>query len=211
MTTRSDWETAVLKSGASKLSELEAPLSEGGPTYPLLGPDDEGAEESAESFPWRVRVVLNGTFDSEQLASLKDPNTEVVEAEDLREERLSSGLEGSRSGDEGRVRVDLKMLKNLTEIRKLRSEHPELRTWVLVSEGAAGEDPETLVGETIRQMTGVLAGCNVLEIRQGEGEPYGSVFSRVNVARLMNHESELCGIEDPIRGAGFFRQLAERL
>lgn len=210
MTTRSDWENSVLKSaGASSLSELEVPLGAES-TYPLLG-DDAGAAGALETFEWRVRLVIRDSFDQEQLSSLKDPGTDVVAWTEQSEQPLSSILQATRHQNEGRIRVDLQILKNLTQIRELRTSKPEIETWVLVSEGADNDDPETLVGETIRILTGILAGCRVLEIRQAEGESYHSLFSRLNVARLLQYESQLNRFSDPVEGAGFFAELAQRL
>ena len=212
MTTYSDWEKAVLKgSEGSPLSDLESSVEGSDATYPLLGSDKEASSQDIARFHWRVRVVAAEASNLDDLAFLRDSETDVIQAKELAEQPLSSSLQAHKDQDEGRVRVDLNLLKNITEIRRLMLQNPDLKTWVLVSDGQSGDDPEALVGETLRQLTGVLSGCQVLEIRQGVEESCQSVRTRVNVARLMAHESFLRDLPDPIAGAGFFQEFAERL
>jgi hypothetical protein len=211
VTTYSDWEGAVLKGPDARLSDLEAAVDGSKATYPLLGPDGEVSGLPLDSFDWRVRVVLTAPLDANEVAAMRDSDTDVIETEEIDEQPLSSSVTASRTGSEGRVTVDLNLLRNITEIRRLQEHYSDLKTWVLVSEGRPTDDPEALVGETIRQLTGVLSGCRVLEIRQGAGEAIQSVRARLNVARLMAHESHLRGLPDPIAGAGFFRELTDRI
>lgn len=198
-------------SDASRLSELESPVEGSRATYPLCTAEGEAEESPAEPFDWRVRVVVNENLSDQEKAALVDSETELTEVRNLDEAILPSLLEASRTAQEGRVAVDLRILRNIAEIRRLQVEHSDLKTWVLVSEAQPEADPEALVAETVRQLTGVLSGCRVLEIRQGVGESFKSLWSRLNVARLMAHESSLRGLPDPIRGAEFFEQLGQRL
>ena len=145
------------------------------------------------------------------MEALRDSLTEVRLGESVSEEPLQSGIEATRVGDEGRVRVDLSLLRNVAEIRKLRADHPDVKKWVLVTEESVESEPEKLVGETIRVLTGLLGGCGILEIRAAAGEPFSSVWSRHNVARLLAHESQLSEFPDPLAGAGLFRELQKRI
>jgi hypothetical protein len=212
LTTHSDWEKAVLKgSEDSQLSVLESPVEGSKTTYPLLGSELAPPGHDLARFDWRVRVVVNEPIDVQTMSDLADSEIEVLEAQELAELPLESSLQAFKTEVEGRVKVDLHLLKNITEIRRLKGQNPDLKDWALVCEGHSEEDPEALVGETLRLLTGVLSGCQVLEIRQGEGESLRSVKTRVNIARLMAHESSLQSLPDPIAGAGFFQELTERL
>lgn len=205
------WEKKVLKgSEAEKLSELEAPLLGTDSTYPMLGEDTQPAAV-VERFRWTTRIVLCEAFSEAQMEALRDPLTEVRLGESVSEMPLESAIEATRVGDEGRVRVDLSLLRNVAEIRKLRADHPGVEKWVLVTEESVESDPEKLVGETIRVLTGLLGGCGILEIRAGAGEPFSSVWSRHSVARLLAHESQLSEFPDPLAGAGLFRELQKRI
>ena len=206
-----NWAKKVLKgTEAENLSQMEAPLPGTDTTYPMLG-EDARCEAVVEQLSWTTRIVLAEAFSEAQMEALRDPLTEVRLSESVSEESLESAVRATRVGDEGRVRVDLSLLRNVAEIRKLRADYPDLKEWVLVTEESVDSDPEKLVGETIRILTGLLGGCGVLEIRAGEGEPFSSVWSRHNVARLLAHEAQLGEFPDPVAGAGLFRELQERL
>ena len=60
-------------------------------------------------------------------------------------------------------------------------------------------------------MTGVLAGCQIIEILQAEGESFHSLWARLNVTRIMALESDLQKLVDPTSGAGLFSELQARL
>ena len=206
-----NWEKRVLKgSEAGSLTELEAPLQGTDSTYPMLGEDTQPAA-AVEKLSWTTRIVLPEAFSEAQMDALRDSLTEVRLGESVSEEPLNSAIEATRVGDEGRVRVDLSLLRNVAEIRKLRADHPDLKKWALVTEESVESDPEKLVGETIRVLTGLLGGCGVLEIRVQKGEPFSSVWSRHNVARLLAHESQMSQFPDPLAGAGLFRELQKRI
>lgn len=174
------------------------------PDYPLVGRELEADGSPLATYRWRVRVVPDQPLSQEEAALLQDSLCEVAERAERTEELLEAGVSAARTSDEGRISVDLNLLRNVAEIRRLREKYPDISVWTLVSEGHDDEDPERLVGETIRLLTGVLAGCDVSEIRQGKSETFESVWSRVNVARLMAEESQLQELPDPITGAGLF-------
>ena len=205
------WKKKVLKgTEAENLSKLEAELPGTDATYPLLVPDSE-PNSLPGHLEWKTRIVLGQAFQEHQMEALRDAFTEVCLGEPADEEPLESCLQASRAGREGRVRVDLSLLKNVAEIRRLRAAHPQIETWVLVTEESVESDPEKLVGETIRVLTGVLGGCSLLEIRRAVDEPFSSIWSRNNVARLLAHESQLQELPDPVAGAGLFQELQRRL
>lgn len=205
------WEKKVLKgTEAENLSQLEAPLPGTDSTYPMLGEDSELVPE-VDRLTWSTRIVLSEAFSDEQMEALRDSTTEVRLDGSVSEEPLESAVRASRVGGEGRIRVDLSLLRNVAEIRKLRANHPDIKEWVLVTEESVESEPERLVGETIQVLTGLLGGCGTLEIRAQAGEPFSSVWSRQNVARLLAHESRLGEFPDPIAGAGLFRELQKRI
>ena len=199
MSSRSDWEALA---GADSL------IKDG---YPILGEEQALGEGTLPLRGWRVRVVLREPLDKERLTALSEGVAEVLVAPASGEsEPLPSSLSVRRAGGEARVEADLQMLRNVAEIRRLQTSHPDITTWVLVTNGAGEEDPETLVGETLRQLTGVLSGCQVIEIVQAAEESFSSVWHRVNVSRLLAHESELGQFPDPLAGAGLFAALSSQ-
>lgn len=208
VTERSDWERAIGDSREAKVQAVEA-------TYPLLG-DERPTEIALEPKSWRLVVIYRDDLSEDELTSLRDGVDHLArlceEGEEQGEgERLQSFLPGLLTEEGARFEVDLQMLRNIAEIRRLKGIHSGVREWTLVCRGQAGDDPEVLVGETLRQLTGVLAGCDCLEIVQGEGESFNSFWSRVNVARLMATESELAPAPDALSGSGFFAELGNRL
>lgn len=207
------WQETVLKSaGLSSLQELEAPLPGGDQTYPLLGGEESVSTDLREEFTWRVRVVLVDEPDSEYGKVFREAAQEVRVGTSLEVgEPLSSCLKVTRFEDTAEIQVDLLLLRNLAEIRRLKAAHPDVREWTLVSEGERDDDPERLVGETLRQVTGVVGGCRVIEIRQGEKESLHGVWERVCVAKLLATEADLFTLPDVLAGAGFFSTLAARL
>lgn len=210
------WKREVVGAGGGELQAHELSLGLRGSTYtyPLLGEEDvEGPERSQNSLSWRVRIVSAEDFEDSQLVALREFGTEIVSASSLEKEggSLASFLKVAKRGREAVIRVDLNMLKNISEIRRLKIAHPEIESWVLLTEGVAQDDPERLVGETLCQLTGLLAGCEILEIQHAAGESFQSVWGRLNVSRLLALESDLQDLPDPIVGAGFFKQLQDRL
>lgn len=206
MTSRADWEKML---GAAEEAEIQGVEA----TYPLLG-DERPEDVVGTPKRWRLAVVYRDEFSDHELTSLEDGVDRVVRMSSntkAQGDRLRSFLTAYAAESEGRVEVDLQMLRNIAEIRRLRSAYPELTEWTLVCPGEAGDDPEVLVGETLRQLTGVLAGCDCLEIVQGEGESFNALWGRINVARLMATEGELASAPDALSGSGFFAELEARL
>ncbi|HIB66320.1 MAG TPA: hypothetical protein EYO33_14695 [Phycisphaerales bacterium] len=199
MSLRSDWENLA---GADEL------VKDG---YPILGEEQAVGGESLSQKTWKVRVVLRESLDEERLTALSEGVAQVLVAPSSGEtESLKSCLRVRKEGSEARIEADLQMLRNMAEIQRLQTAHPEVATWVLVTNGSPENDPETLVGETLKQLTGVLAGCQVIEIVQAPGESFSSLWHRVNVSRLLSHESELGDFPDPLAGAGLFSALASQ-
>lgn len=188
----------------------EKPLPGTQATYPLLG-DERSDEPSTGERNWSVRLVLREEYSGEALQALSEDTQEVFTETPEVGEELPSVLRAEKAGAAARVWPDLNLLRNVAEIQRLKATNPQIDEWILVCPGEAGDDPEVLVGETIRQLTGVLAGFDVLEIRQGEGESFTSLWGRLNVARLMATEAELQSCSDPTSGAGLFAILRERL
>lgn len=181
-------------------------------TYPLLG--QEIPDQPARPQPvWKVRVVVREDFSPELREALSLGVDEVLDATAVPAggEPLKSVLEVNARQGQARVVADLALLRNVAEIRRLRAQHAHIDTWILMSEGQPGDDPEVLVGETLKQLAGVLGGCHIVEIRQGEGESFNALWGRLNVARLMATEGELDGIPDPVSGSGLFTELEARL
>lgn len=209
MTDFTTWNARVLReSGEEDLDRLEASVPGSHARYPLLGEERGGLEEPSQ-LQWTTRVVLERF--PEQGFEPPDQWLEVVAGKPLRGEHLESLLRVVRVDGEAFVTVDLHLLRNVAEIRRLRETHPDIECWVLVTEESVEADPEKLVGETIRLLTGVLSGCRRLEIRQQSGESLSSVRARLNVARLMHFESGLGQLSDPLPGAGLFEELQRRL
>lgn len=175
--------------------------------YPLVVPDKECHQDPLPS-RFRLRLVVQKPLSEQETQALEGvelvdalSESEVKAAEILAETPLRVELRGQ----EGRIWVDYQILRNIALLHGFRESHEQIRDWVLVSpEGSGPADPEHLVGETVRQMTGVLGGCNVIEIRQGVEEDFSSVWFRLNVGRLMESESDLQGLPDPTVGAGLF-------
>lgn len=208
------WKREVVGAQGGELSQHESSLGPTDATYPLLGLEDiAGLEPARASLSWRVRIASDEEFESSQLLALQEFGTEIVASSSLMDESgtLTSYLRVAKRGHEALVRVDLNILKNIAEIRRLKALHTEFDSWVLLSEGTAQDDPEQLVGETLRQLTGLLAGCEILEIHRAPGESFQSVWGRLNVSRLLALESALQELSDPIAGAGFFAQLQDRI
>lgn len=205
----SDREAWLKKAG--DVAESPVPGAESA-TYPLLG--EELAEQAASSQPvWKVRVVVRQDFSPELREALSQGVDEVLDAAAVPAggEALKSVLEVKVRQGQARVVADLALLRNVAEIRRLRARYSDIDTWILMSEGQSGDDPEVLVGETLKQLAGVLGGCHIVEIRQGEGESFNALWGRLNVARLMATEGELDGIPDPVSGSGLFAELEARL
>ena len=209
-----DWQNLVLKGATeSSLSTLESPIPQSGGTYPLLGLEVRSAESDLSSKSWSLHLLLREKFSEDETTALGefvDVIEQVSEPPKSDGETLESFLTACRVGKECRVAVDLNLLRNISEIQRLRSQYPDVETWILSSPGQKGDDPEQLVGETIRQLTGVLAGCQILEILQGESESFHSLWARLNVARIMALESDLQKLVDTTSGAGLFSELQAR-
>lgn len=208
-------DTVLTAAGVEKLEDLEAPLPGSDKTYPILVADvDVQPQPTEKADRWGVRVVLSEPLGEEAMEALRESTAEVVVRTgppDTEEAPVEGPLSVTYSGGEARVVVDLNLLRNVAELRRLRESSDGSLRWILVSNGLQSEDPENLVSETIRQLTGVLGGCDLLEIHQGVDETFTSLWSRVNVARIMEFEAELQGTADPITGAGLFRELQLRL
>lgn len=210
MTDFTSWQNKIVPEGQSLLS-LERPVEGTSTTYPLLSSVSQLAE-TTERRTWSVRVVLNSALSESKMTALAESVEDVrVRSSEPEDEVLESLLRVEKRGAEARIWTDLLMLRNLAEIQRLQSCHPEIEIWTLVTVGSSDEDPEHLVGETIRQLTGVLAGCRFLELRQGVGESFQSLWGRVNVSRLMASEGELQALQDPLSGTPFFEELRDRL
>jgi hypothetical protein len=200
------WQSVVSRTNEATVNGSQA-------TYPLLGSENDESGVENPRF-WSIRVVLKYDYDGVRRSALEESVAEVLvmsgPGDGEPTERCPSCLD-VLLGHEGRVKVNLEILRNVTEIKRLQAAYPSVERWVLVSDEVTGDDPEMLVGETIRQLTGVLAGCDVLEIQQGDDESFESLWCRLSVARLMATESELQHLPDSLLGAGFFSTLQERL
>lgn len=204
MSDRSGWEKSVG-------TQAEASVTGSTAHYPLLG-DERLDETESPSKGWWVKVLVRESYSESERSALSEGVGSLEDYADRPEgQKMESLLPVSLIGDEARVEVDLQVLRNIAEIRRLKAARPDILRWTLVCEGKAGDDPEVLVGETLRQLTGVLAGCDTLEIVQGVGEPFNGLWSRVNVARLMASEGELGQAPDALSGSGFFAELQSRL
>lgn len=178
--------------------------------YPLLGEEESGGQ-AQQPKSWTVRLLLARRYDEAQMAALSQDVDEVRFESAEQGTPLSSHLTVQQVGSEARVWTDLSLLKGVAEIRRLRNLHPEIKEWTLVSPPAPSDDPEALVGETIRQLTGLLAGCDVIEIQQGENEGFSTLWGRLGTARLLATEAELSEVPDTVTGSGFFSQMVEKL
>ena len=215
MSTREQWEKRVLSdSESTKLKDLERSVEGRGHTYPLLGRAISATSAPMEPPDWGVRISLLEAFDEHKMLALNENVTELKFGEPsplAKKSSLSTFLDATLVDKEAFVGVDLNLLRNIAEIRRLQQEHPEVEYWTLFTTGATGEDPERLIGETIRQLTAVLSGCHTIELRQAKGESFQSLWGRLNVSRLMAEESGLAEKSDFVSGAGFFHELEERL
>lgn len=214
--TFSEWQAAVLSnSGAGDLLSMEKRLPGAKQTYPLLVEETiPTAEASLQPHRWSIRVVTTFPYDGEKKEALLDGGVQMVDVgQESRQdfESAESCLELRIGRSQARLKVDLNILRNISEIKRMRTRHPEIHSWILVCEYSETDEPEALVAETIRQMTGVLAGCEVIEIRQGERESFQSLWGRLNVARLLMFEGELERAPDAVAGASFFTELSGRL
>lgn len=211
MTDISEWEALLGGPSNRTVAELEKSVCDSTANYPLLGTEGQPTRPG-EPLSWTVRVVLNEKLEENQMKALEDLVGEIVISSDgLAGDQLDSFLETFVTGNECRVATDLNLLRNVAEIKRLQGRHPKIETWVLATTGLEEDDPEHLVGETIRQLTGLLAGCAVLEVRQIPGEDFRSVWHRINVSRLLALESELKNCPEPLDGAGLFSELETRI
>ncbi len=196
MTSREEWLAAV---GEDQRRDR---------SYPLLGSELDPRDLQAEPTAWVLRVVLAQAYDGDRRRALDDSMAEVIEESVVGPGvALESFLDVSVNEAEARVCVDLEILRNVAEIARLKAAHPEVEAWVLVSAEDGGDDPETLVSETIRQLTGVLSGCDAIEIRQADQESFESLWSRLSVGHLLATEAELGSLPNPVQGAGFFSEI----
>lgn len=210
---KQEWTDLVLKGTADgSLSKMEAPIPGGTGTYPLLGVEDRSSSFVTSPNTWSLRLVVRENFSEEQLSALCEFTDSFARFEEKTgSESIDSFLEVERVNTECYLKVDLNLLRNISEIKRLQGLHPEIETWVLKCCGQENDDPEELVGETIRQLTGVLANCQIIEIEQGLGEGFHSLWARLNVARIMALESDLQALSNPCQGAGLFSELQNRL
>lgn len=196
------------------LGKLEHPIEGSDQTYPLIGSGSTDEVRQPQARSWSVRAVLHTEYRAEEMSVLRDSVAQILKADDLvREdaEYLPSHLKAEKRGTEGRVWPDQNFLRTIAEVRRLKAQFTELESWTAVSEGSLREDPENLVGETLRQLSAVLAGCHSLEFVQAKDESFQSFWSRLSVSFLMAAEADLQAFEDPISGASFFSDLVERL
>ena len=105
------------------------------------------------------------------------------------------------------LRPDSQILKNTALIRQLRESRPELDGIVVETVGHADSDPELLIHQTIQLMSGVLGGVKALRVTQSKGEPFSSLWSRLNIARLLKWEAQMGESSHSTRGAGLFSEI----
>lgn len=117
---------------------------------------------------------------------------------------------GARSRLEQTVLVDGALLKNLALLRDAQATRPEVERWVVgPAPTPTGEGlEEALIAETLAYWTGAVAGAQVLEVAQRPGEPFASLWPRLNICRLLRWEAELSHGGDACAGAGIFGELA---
>ena len=194
----------------SKELWLEATKSVETGDYPLLGQELSEAK-SSPTLNWGIRLILSQPYEGERLAALSEDVAEVSFSLPEEGAKIESSVLAHRVGQEIRVQPDLKLLANIAEIRRLRSVHQDIETWTLVSAPAESDDPEALVGESIRLLTGLLGGCNILELQQGQEESFSTFWGRLGAARLLATEAELTQVPDTLSGAGLFHDLEKNL
>jgi hypothetical protein len=113
-----------------------------------------------------------------------------------------------RTSIEQVVLADGQILRNLALLRAAAEQHPEVDRWVVRSSLSAASEAEGLIGDTLAYWTAAVAGVHVLEVEQQPAEPFATLWSRLNVPRLLRWESELGEPGDALCGAGLFDSLA---
>lgn len=104
--------------------------------------------------------------------------------------------------------LDSLVLRNLGSLRHSIAHQPSERL-VVTSSVSAERQAEGLIADTLAYWTGAVGGASVLEVEQQPGEPLTSLWSRLNVCRLLRWEAGLAEPGDPLAGASLFTQLAE--
>ena len=132
---REQWEEKVLQaSGKSSLKELERPVDGRKHGYPLLGDFKGSSPKSRDIPPLAVSLVFTESFDEDKMIVLKEsvaewtmkvpcPPADSFSSSSLLDLRVTKG--------EASFCVDLHLLRNVAEIRRLQLEHPDIEKWTL--------------------------------------------------------------------------------
>lgn len=225
MSSYQDWQDAVVKAaGVESLESLEKDVSQvEGVRYPLLAEAVSGSAHGVAD--WKLRLALCQEFEESRMGALSEdvdqllwvgegdgPSPEFLDL--AKEEPAELSFLPCWTRQVGRdpelaVVLDLQVLRNTAELRRLKRTNPSLA--VVGPTRPPGQETESLVEDTLVYLTGILAGATVLEVRQAPGETWESLWSRLNILRILKWESGLQGLPSVCEGSGFFAELEERL
>ncbi len=221
-----EWVNRVLATAkVESLAQLEKPVSgTSGARYPLLGRESAQAPVGQKR-SWTLRLGLREKFGQEEFTALTEGVDELLwlgqgeidfpGALTLVEEAESpDGIrrtlkQGERNRTERLCRLDLQVLRNVATLSD-----PDGGAELLVvsaPEPTADAETESLIEQTLVYLSGILAGADVLEVRQRAGESFDSLWPRLNILRLLKWEAGLSEQPPLCQGAGFFEELRQRL
>lgn len=123
------------------------------------------------------------------------------------EAKLETWTLGERTERVAVLKTNLEILKNIALVEQFRKTHPDIDRVVVETATNVDSDPELLVHQTVAFMGGVLGGAHLLRVSQVEGEPLNSVWSRLNILRLLRWEAQLGSFPSCTEGAGLFAEL----
>lgn len=221
------WLKGVLAAaGAESLEQVEKPVPGCDARYPLLG-QNGSTQLDEKTRAWKLRLALRTPFPAQELKALVEEvdqllwlgegelNTDSADLVRLLKEspedeagaRLRSVELKGESFDEKVYHPDLQLLKN---IACLNLERGSVSMVVAAREPSTDAQTESLIEQTLSFLAGILAGVDVLEVRQGPREGFDSLWPRLNILRLLKWEAGLNELPPICDGAGFFEELQRR-